>query len=76
MGNLHKHYYNMLGKENFNHYLWMLELFLSKEYLGTNPHVKASFMDLLFTLNIMEKGRIVSEIEEFLKNPDDLKEFV
>lgn len=33
-------------------------------------------MDLLFTLNIMEKGRIVDEIEGFMTSKDELQNFV
>lgn len=39
---------------------------LGEKFSNSNQNVKAEFMDFLFTLNIMEKGRIVSEVLKFL----------
>lgn len=76
MGNIHKKYYSIFGKDNFHLYLEVLKVYLNKNFISPKKHVKASFMDLLFTLNIMEKGRIVDEIEGFMTSKDELQNFV
>lgn len=54
MGNIHKKYFQILGASNFFQYLKVLQLFISDEFQTSSHHIKASFMDFLFTLNIME----------------------
>lgn len=49
---------------------------MTPEFAKAKQHIKTSFMDLLFTLNIKEKGRIVVEIESFMKNKEQLLNFV
>ena len=51
-------------------------MFISDEFKSPKQHIKATFMDLLFTLNVMEKGKLVSEIEIFMKTDVELQNFV
>ena len=66
MGNIHKKYYAIFGQKNFLVYLKVLKVFLDKNFVSPKKHIKASFMDFLFTLNIMEKGEMVTQIKSFM----------
>ena len=72
MGNIHKNYFQIFGKENFQAYLDVLKIYLSENFQSPKKHIKASYMDLLFTLNIMEKGRIVGEILQLMRSEKEL----
>ena len=77
LANMKKNYYTTsFGNHNFKVYIDLLECFLSETYASANPHVKAKFMDLLFTLNMMEEGRIVNELKNLLQNQDKINQFV
>lgn len=53
-----------------------MEKILGPEFKNSNQNVKAKFMDLLFTLNIMEKGKIVGEVMLYFNNEEKLQKFV
>ncbi len=74
--NIIKKYYSLMGMKNFKIYSEMLELFLTERFEHSNPNVKAKFMDLLFTLNIMENGLIVGELLHFFQTEESLGAFV
>ena len=66
IGNIIENYYHIYGQSNFRLYFQTLMSMLGEKFKNSNPNVKAEFMDFLFTLNIMEKGRIVSEVLNIL----------
>lgn len=77
LANIKKNYYTTsFGAANFRIYIEILETFLSEKYSEANPHAKAKFMDLLFTLNIMEEGRIVSELRGLLQTQPRINKFI
>lgn len=77
LANVKKNYYSTsFGMQNFRIYISVLEAFLSENYASANPHVKAKFMDLLFTLNIMEEGRIVTELKGLLQTQEKINQFI
>ena len=54
----------------------MLQKFLSQSFKDANKNVKVEFMDLLFTLNMIEKNRVINDILMFIKEDDKLNVFV
>lgn len=66
--NIKKGYFARFGAANFDLYLSVLEELLSDAYKQPNPFVQAKFFDLLFTFNIMEKGRVVGILRDHLGN--------
>lgn len=74
--NIKKGYFSRFGTINFDMYLSVLEELLSDVYKQPNPFVQAKFFDLLFTFNIMEKGRIVFILRDHLGSHERIRKFL
>jgi len=76
IANIKKGYFGRFGTTNFDLYLSTLEELLSDVYKQPNPFVQAKFFDLLFTFNIMEKGRIVYVLKDHLGSHERIRKFL
>ncbi len=74
--NIKKGYFARFGTANFDLYLSMLEELLNDAYKQPNPFVQAKFFDLLFTFNIMEKGRVVYILRDHLGSHERIRRFL
>ena len=62
MANAESGYFKILGQDNFREYMNVFKLFTSNEFKDSNLNIRIKFIDLLFTLNYIEKGAICSLI--------------
>lgn len=74
--NIKKNYFSVFGLQNFKLYLDFLDVILSDQFRNSNRYIKAKYLDLLFTFNIIEKGNIVHVLKEHLATHDRIVTFL
>lgn len=73
--NIKKGYFSQFGVRNFSLYLNLLDVILSEKFKNSNRYIKAKYLDLLFTFNIIEKGDIVNVLKDHLGSHERIVNF-
>lgn len=75
LSNIKKGYFAQFGVHNFSLYMQLLDVILSEKYKDANRYIKAKYLDLLYTFNIIEKGAVVGVVRDHLGSKEKLIAF-